>query len=195
MLKGIDVSNHNSIRSYNPDQCDFVIIKASEGRTYKDPLLDAHYNRIHGSNDGKPDLKRLYGFYHYARPENNSPENEAAHFLNLVRHHAGHALFALDWEGRALNYGAEWPRRWLDSVYHATGVRPLFYVQASSAQKYASLARANYGLWVAHYDTKKPKFRGWRFYAIWQYSTAGNLDRDLFNGDAETFKKYTARNM
>lgn len=193
MLNGIDISNHNKVNSYNPENFDFIIIKATEGRTYKDKLLDAHYNRIHGKADGKPDDKKLYGFYHYARPENNSPENEAANFLNAVRHHAGYALFALDWEDRALNYGSEWPLRWLNCVYHATGVKPLFYVQASKSQRYAALATAGFGLWIADWNKKTPRHKGWPFWALWQTGIKSGLDRNLFNGTAAQFKKYASR--
>lgn len=188
MLKGIDISNHQ--RSFNPGGQDFVIFKASEGKTYKDPLLDAHYNRLHGSRDGRPDPAKLYGFYHYARPENgNTATAEADHFLSLVGHHAGHAIFALDFEGAALKFGVAWPLAWLKRVYQRTGVRPLFYCSASQTGRYAAIARENFGLWVAHYGVKRPAVRGWPFWAIWQTDARG-VDHDLFNGDKRAWQRY-----
>ena len=87
MLYGVDISNYQ--RSVEYSKYAFYIIKASEGRTCKDPMLDKHYNAVKAA--GKP-----YGFYHYARPENNSWKAEADHFLSLVGHHAHKAIFALD---------------------------------------------------------------------------------------------------
>ena len=86
---GVDISSYQ--RSVDYHKYGFYIIKASEGRTLKDPMLDRHYNAVKAA--GKP-----YGFYHYARPENNSWKAEADHFLSLVGHHAHKAIFALDWE-------------------------------------------------------------------------------------------------
>lgn len=179
-IYGCDISNFQKSIDYSKQG--FVLIKASEGRTYKDPLLDKHFNAIKGT--GKP-----YGFYHYARPENNSWKAEADHFLSLVGHHAGKCIFALDWEGNALRYGYAWALNWLNYVFQKTGVRPLFYCSASVAGRYAAIAKANFGLWVASYGVKKPRFGGWPTYAIWQY-TSSPFDLDVLNGDIATWNAY-----
>ena len=187
MLRGIDVSHWNRNVDYNQD---FIIIKASEGVGYKDPMLDTHYNNFVGNTSGKPDPNKLYGFYHYARPETgNEPEAEADSFLNYVGHHAGNCLYCLDWEGKALNYNINWALRWLRRVFEKTGVRPLIYCSASVTTKLKPILEEDYGLWVAHYGVTKPKVSVYPFYAIWQY-TSSPIDKDLFNGTAETFKKY-----
>lgn len=189
MLKGIDVSAHQNSMSF--EGLDFVIIKASEGVGFKDKMLDTHYNNFHGSNDGKPDSK-CYGFYHYARPDlGNSPEEEADWYLSLVGHHAGHALFALDWEGLSLKYPVSWAKRWLDRVYAKTGVKPLIYIQGSQewTGKYQEIREADYGLWIAQWGVKEPTVKHWGFYAMWQYQ-GSPLDSNIFNGDVTTFKKY-----
>lgn len=183
MLNGIDISNHQNPKNINYNQYDFYMIKASEGRTLKDSRLDAHYNRVAAAH-------KLYGFYHYAHPENNDMTAEAKRFLNLVGHHAGRALYALDWEGRALKYGADKALIWLNYVYAKTGVRPLFYTSASNTGRYAKIYQKNYGLWVAHYGVSRPKVRGWKAWAMWQYSDSGNLDKDYFNGDRRTWQAY-----
>mgnify|MGYP002096341206 FL=1 len=104
MLSGIDISNHQAPMDYG--DVDFVIMKASEGKSYKDARLDQHYNNVGN---------KLYGFYHYARPDTgNTPEEEADWFLSLVEHHAGKCIFALDWEGKSLNnYRSDWALSWL----------------------------------------------------------------------------------
>ena len=188
MLRGIDVSryqkNMKSFKGY-----DFVIIKATEGVTLKDVCLDQHYDTLHGSKDGKPDKNKLYGFYHYAHPENNTPEKEAEFFLSQVGHHKGHCLFALDWEGKALKCDIKWAITWLDYVFKKTGVRPLIYCQASYTKNLAKVLKKNYGLWVAHYGVTKPNVKVYPSYAIWQY-TSTPIDKNYFNGDEEQFRKY-----
>lgn len=201
MLKGIDISNHNykylkDREWYDLLSAEFVIMKASEGLTYKDPCLDEYYDRLHGKKDGKPDKEKLYGFYHYARPENmNNPIREAQHFLSLVGHHAGSAVFALDVEGDALKmsdfYLNAWVSTWCAAVIQATCVKPIVYCSASITNKFKGAADIGCGLWVASWGKKptKKSISPWTVYALWQ-SGVDHLDRDVFNGSAEQFRKY-----
>lgn len=206
MLKGIDISNNNNL---TPEEfetvrdCDFVIMKATEGRTYKDPLLDYYYNLLSGRKDGKPMTDFCYGFYHYARPENyNTPVEEAYNFLRAVGHHAGNSIYALDVEGAALclefNRLNEWVYRWLECVRLASGVKPMLYCSASSTFRFPLAASADYGLWVASWYKKPTKkdIMPWKLYAIHQTDNGGGMpdqvDHDLFNGDAAAWRKYAA---
>ena len=197
MLHGIDISLYQ--RKLNKDYIrsqDFVIIKASEGTTIKDPCLDMHYDTVHGATDGKPDPNKCYGFYHYARPERgNGPVKEAEKFLSLVGHHAGYAMFCLDWEGTAHKYPISWAHEWMDHVFEQTGVRPLIYTSASYAKNMKEIADDNYGLWVAHWGVKKPSTGAWPFWAVWQYQVDRtiNVDQDYFNGSKEQFHKYCVK--
>lgn len=194
MLNGIDISHWQGRMDFSP--YDFVIMKASEGDGYKDPMLDTHYDILHASRDGKPDKNKLYGFYHYARPDlDNSPESEADWFLSLVGAHVGTAIFALDWEGQSLRYSADWAHRWLKRIYEKTGVRPLLYMSASEENtgKYNAIRDDNYGLWVAHYGVTSPRVKHWPFYAMWQ-KQGSPLDKDVFNGDKDAWRKYAASN-
>ena len=184
MLKGIDISKWNKNVDYKSP--DFIIIKASEGVNYKDPLLDFHYNNL---NSIKKEDK-LYGFYHYARPElGNSGEDEAKSFLSYVGHHAGKCLYVLDWEGNALKYPIEWAIEFLDYVYAHTGVKPLIYCSASVTKTLQKVYEKDYGLWVAHYGVSTPSIRVYPFWAMWQY-TSSPIDCNYFNGNRNTFKKY-----
>jgi len=200
MLQGIDISNWNYsyINNHSVDlrnDYDFVIMKASEGISYKDPYLDEYYNRLHGSSDGRPDPDALYGFYHYARPENNLSVREAQHFLDLVGHHAGSAIYALDVEGNALNLDSDvldtWCVKWCSYILRETGVLPMIYTSESQLYRFKKCAAAGCGLWVAKWSGGKkfPKVKPWKFFALWQYQ-ASALDYDFFNGGREQFKKY-----
>ena len=121
MIKGCDVSHWNSIVNY-PD-FKFCIIKATEGTHFVDKKKNDHTKNALS-------FGCEVGFYHYARPEKNSPEAEAEFFLkNIDKDLIGRCLLALDWENVALNYPIIWARDWLDFVYKKTGVKPLFYYE------------------------------------------------------------------
>ena len=205
MVRGIDISNWNldvlSQMNFAPlkDASMFTIMKASEGITYKDRHLDLFYNILHGANDGKPSPDRMYGFYHFARPETcTTPLQEAYNFLRLVKHHTGHAVFALDVEAGALSLSQErldkWVFEWCKIIYDETGVRPMIYCSASQTHRFERAAEFSCGLWVAKWSKNKPtkkEIAPWDFWAIWQDGTSGGrLDTDYFNGDIEAWKKY-----
>lgn len=202
MLSGIDISHHNkdyiSSHDINLRQIarnGFVIMKASEGVTYKDPMLDLYYNQVHGSGDGRPDPGVQYGFFHYAHPEWNSAADEVRNFLRVIRHHAGYALYALDVEQDAFKASDldRWVYNWCSLIHEAIGVKPLVYCQKSGIKKLSKTAGADFGLWIPAWQKTAPaNVKPWDFWAIWQYSDAG-LDRDYFNGDKEQWHKYCAR--
>lgn len=189
MIKGIDVSHHNNLgqllTKLKPSERKFIIIKATEGRTWHDPdsILNA------GIAKAETDL---IGFYHYARPELNNPIDEAQNFLEhtCVAANIGKALLALDWEGESLHRSLNWAERWLKYVYKETGVKPVFYCSSWYTSKIESLASEGYGLWVAHHTAlRKPYIGKYPFWALWQYSSQG-YDHDYFNGTAQQFRKY-----
>lgn len=192
-MQGIDISGYQSV---TPEGLDFYIIKASEGNGWQDPLLNAHYNAV-------ASMKKNFGFYHYARPDlGNSPQAEAEWFLSLVGQHAKKCVFALDWEGESLNYPCSWALEWLEYVYEKTGVRPLFYCSTGfvNGGKYAPIAKANYGLWLAQYASAPTleENSGWQTWAIWQYGDAQPIDGrtydgDLLNGTQETWDLYCGK--
>lgn len=186
MLKGIDLSNWQSTV---PSGYDFYILKASEGNGYEDPRLGEHLATVLA-------MKKPYGFYHYARPDlGNTPEMEASWFLSLVNAYKGKAIYALDWEGEALNYPAEWALRWLNFVYEKTGVRPLFYCSSGylNTGKYKSIAENDFGLWLAQYAPKPTLSTesGWNVFALWQFTDDLNgYDGNYFYGDKTTWEEY-----
>lgn len=181
MLKGIDVSNWQ--KSMNFNHYDFVIMKATEGNGYIDKMMKTHLSNIGN---------KLYGFYHYARPDlGNTAEEEADFFVSQIKPHIGKAMFALDWEGNSVNYSTSWALAWLKRVFEKTGVRPLLYISASQewSGNYIQIMKENYGLWVAHWGVKSPVIKYWKLWALWQYS-GSPLDSDYFNGTRDQFLKY-----
>lgn len=188
-IRGCDLSNWNGANGVldalsRYGDIKFIIAKATEGRTYKDPMFNIHMRTALVNN-------RLIGAYHFARPDNgNTPEQEALNFVNAVRPYIGQCLLALDWEDKALTQSnSQWAKRWCDSVYNMTGVKPVVYVQESYINQMTEFMAEDYGLWVAKWGDE-PKFdKNWKFWALWQYNNVP-LDLDWFNGNEEQFRKY-----
>lgn len=201
MLRGIDISKWQGLGSSELAK-DFVIVKATEGVGYTDPMCDKHYQEA-------KKLGKLLGVYHFARPGYNDPIAEANWFVSQIEGYIGEAILVLDWEVEA-TWNVEWAKKWLDRVFEATGVRPMIYMSASvvNGNDWSSVVKGDYGLWIAGYPAKynvpnppEPnendmpyKIGAWPFWAIWQYtSSKGALDRDIARMDAEAWKKYASK--
>lgn len=198
-LSGIDISHHNYsvIKAkgisylYDTASLGFVMIKATEGATWTDPRL-YDYIRMIGESNIKFNFAQA-GFYHYARPENNTPELEAKHFFETVKQYNGSALPALDVEGRALSCPDldGWVLRWLRTYETLSdGVKPLVYVQRSALKLFDKVPASDFGLWLAAWQQVRPaKVDPWPFMAMWQ-NNGMNLDTDYFFGNVKQWNKY-----
>lgn len=189
-MKGIDVSHWNGLPFNSATEkaykdADFVIVKATQGTTFVDNCWKANADKV--LKDGK-----LLGLYHYAAGANAS--KEADFFLKTVGKYVGKAVLAIDWEqGQNQSWGSTvWVRTWCNRVFSQTKVKPLIYIQASATAQVASVANL-YPLWIAGYPKKNyeswtpPTFpytkflAGWKKYTIWQYTSAGGVDRNVAN--------------
>lgn len=181
MLKGCDISHYQGTK-FDVSNQDFVIMKVTEGKTWQDPVWRAHLAKCLEQN-------KIYGFYHYARPENNTPEEEVDNFLNTIGQHIGKCLMALDYEGVAHNVGQKWALEWLTLVEKRTGIKPFFYTSQAYLKKYASVANCGYPLWVARYAEYVGNVDPFKDWKIWQ-TTSTPYDVDYFNGTIDELKKY-----
>lgn len=193
MLNGIDISHHNltqvSTGELNLTKPDFVIMKATEGKSYNDAVMARYLAQIDTSRQG-------FGFYHYARPEINPPHVEAQHFIDRVGEFAGEALFALDVEGKSFLLSdrdlAAWVVEWCRYVQDETGVLPLVYTGTEGLLKFGDeILAEDIGLWYARYRGKldKEMYAPYPFWALWQF-TSKPWDMDRFNGNRDQWKKY-----
>lgn len=194
MLKGIDISHHNKnmkdLKAIN--DFDFVIMKASEGVTFQDSARKQFMMAL--------DPDRLFGFYHFARPENgNSARGEAMNFIYAISQYLDRRpLLALDVEAGALRFSDldNWVEAWVKTVYEYTGVKPLIYCSEAECKRFKKAADFGCGLWVAKWSNNKPKkITPFKLWAIWQYSDSGicsavRTDMNYFNGSADQFRKY-----
>ena len=184
-LKGIDISHHNKYAIPDFAKQDFVIMKATEGVTYKDPMMDEYIAML------KAD--QLYGFYHFARPERNRAKAEAANFCKTIGAYGEEAMLVLDWEAQAVTQPIEWALEWCKEVEKIYGKKPLIYCSSWYTKRIKILLDNNIGLWVAHYTKKdKPTIYTYPTWTMWQY-TSEPYDKDIFNGTAMQFRKYCTR--
>lgn len=183
-LKGIDVSHHNKYQKIDFSEYDFVIMKASEGKSFVDPMMREYIERL-----GKD---QLYGFYHFARPEHNRAKDEVAHFCKTIGVYGEEAMLVLDWEAQAVKQPIEWALDWCKEVEKIYGKKPLIYCSSWYTKKIRLLYENNIGLWVAHYTKDKPKVYTYPVWAMWQYSSEP-FDQDIFNGTRKQFEAYCRR--
>lgn len=143
----------------------FVFIKATEGSSMKDRKFKDHWKEAEKRNIPK-------GAYHFFR-SSKSGEIQARHFIKTVgvigsddlppvldieTIHKGCSRKILN--DRALD--------WLDTITEHYGRKPVIYSSASFIENYLSdEIKKNYPIWVAHYETDRPRCRKWLF---WQFT-------------------------
>lgn len=190
-MRGIDIyhgdsKNETSALKSVPEKAykesDFVIVKATQGVSYKyTPFFTAMIKRVLA--DGK-----LAGAYHYAA--GNDPVKEADYFISVVKPYLGKIVLCLDWEGNQNKaFGSKtWCKKFIDRVKAKTGIRCILYTGSDGCKQNASLA-GKVPLWFAGYP--KPMKTGWtlptwkydlgvwKYCDIWQYtSTNEKCDRN-----------------
>lgn len=202
-MKGIDISNWQASLNAGKVEADFVIVKATEGIGYVNPSCDTHYQQA------KKAGKKL-GVYHFARNSSNDAIAEADFFLKHVQGYIKEAILVLDWEDAVGDVA--WAERFIRRVIEKAGIVPMIYMSESVvlSHNWASVAKLNVGLWIAKYRDmasdynynmdlagEAPAVKHWGSYAMWQWTSsgrldgyAGDLDLNVFYGDASAWDKY-----
>ena len=175
--------------------CDAVIVKATQGTGYINPICDSLYQAAKSAG-------KLLGVYHYASGGNATAE--ADFFLDNIQGYIGEAMLVLDWEsGENAQWGnPNWCKEFCDRVHARTGINPVVYVQNSAVDQVANLT--DNGLWIAQYADNNPM--GWVDspwntitvnHIMHQYTSTGRiygwsgpLDLSLFFGDANAWLAY-----
>jgi GH25 family lysozyme M1 (1,4-beta-N-acetylmuramidase) len=184
-LAGLDVSHWQETIDWPQVAAagySFAIAKATEGRTYVDPMYAT--NKADATASGL-----RFTAYHFARPDAdpNDAILEADHFVDVAQLGPGNLIPVLDLErtgGLSETELTEWILDWLDRVTERLGVRPMVYTSpygwASRTGDTTAVAEAGYTiLWVAHWGVSSPTVpaddwsgNGWTF---WQYTDCGSV--------------------
>lgn len=204
MLKGIDISHWQQGIDLSKIECDFVIVKATEGVNHIDPCFNDFYKKI-------KKLGKKFGFYHFAKAAEKDAKVEAQFFYDQTKECFKHGIPILDWEVENIK-NVKWAKAWLDEVYRLSSVKPIIYMSQSTVNSYnwSAVADAGYALWVAKYKDnnisknydmskagEKPIVKWWKTLALWQWTSKGRLDGyksdldcDIFYGTAAAWDAY-----
>lgn len=176
-IQGIDVSRTQG----EPDWAAvrgggflFSYIKATEGVGYVSPSLDAQLAGARGAG-------MVTGLYHYARPDTNTPEQDAKDFAaqlhRLDASAPGNLAPCLDFEKEGVD-SPRWIKGFIDAVRGRTGRNEIVVYAPSSwfAEKLRPEDWLDPGvfLWVAHYGRPpgEPGYRNDRV-VLHQYASDG----------------------
>lgn len=168
MLRGIDVSSHQS--SFDPDGLDFVITKATEGRSYVNPRMSDQAKKAR-------DAGCVVGFYHFLWPGNIKAQAE--YFVSKAGERKGD-LLAADWERTSEGSAASNAQK-DQFIREVKKLRPshrvLLYCNRDFWLNRDTTSYAGDGLWIADYvSAGKPRIQAkWR---IHQY-TSNPLDKNV----------------
>ena len=150
---------------------DYVIMKASEGETFRDWRFKRRWKNAY-----KFTYKR--GAYHFFRPEKDA-EAQAKNFIKQVNN-IGPEDFPpiLDVEktdGLSANAINVKVQEWLQIIEKHYGRKPIIYANPHYLNNIlSSEITQNYPIWVANYGVSRPNWNKWH---MWQFT-----DRALIRG-------------
>lgn len=186
-MNGIDVSGWQKGINIDAVPADFVITKATQGKSYVNTDCDRVVQACKR-------LGKCWGFYHYI--DGSGVEGEAQFFVNNCKNYFGEGVPCLDWEATQNSAWGnnDYLQRLTARVIELTGVPPLIYASASVYPW--TIAKANNcGAWVAQYADNdatgyqsKPWNEGAYTCVIRQYSSNGRLSG--YNGALDLNKAY-----
>lgn len=185
MIKGIDISNHQPSVDFNAlkNSVQVVIMKATEGVTYKDPLLESHYQKA--KEVGFP-----VGFYHFMS-ENTSPSQQAEAFYNAIKDKQYEILPCLDIETNNQNRGASQITdrclEFLNRFKELSGVDCMIYTGGYFGRDNLDSRIKGYKVWIAHYGVSTPMETGFSNVVGHQYTSSGNVHGINGNVDLNNF--------
>lgn len=197
-MNGIDISNWQNGINLDAVPYDFIIAKATQGKTYVSPDCARQVEQARARG-------KLFGVYHYI--DGSGAIGEADFFIDNIENWVGEGMLCLDWES---NQNSAWGnedylRQVAQRVIDRTGIPPVIYVQQSRMAQVKPVADAlNCALWIAQYANMNatgyqdaPWNEGAYSCAIRQYSScgrlsgySGNLDLNKAYMDAAAWKKY-----
>lgn len=196
---GLDVSEYQgkidwelveTIESNYP--LEFVFIRATAGNDREDGQFEENWL-------GAKERKIIRGAYHYYRPNENSLE-QAKLFIKTVKLKKGDLPPVLDIEklpkGQSLDSLKVGLRRWLNAVEAHYKVKPIIYTGEKYYDDFLKKDFSDYLFWIANYNFYREKIgEDWLFWQFTEKASVpgikGNVDVNIFNGDAEQLRFIT----
>lgn len=193
-MKGIDISNNNGQINFNSmkkNDIQIIYMKASEGTTFNDPMLNINYNSARKEN--------LYiGFYHFL-VGTSQPETQAENFYNQIKDKHSDLIPMLDVESNFQNL-MDYIKRFIVKFKELSSMNIGIYTYSSFISNLDS-SLSEFILWEANYNNdiwNLPKNNIWKSRAGHQYTDKGkiigndgNFDLNEFNENIFLEKKST----
>ncbi|AUM94645.1 TPA: peptidoglycan-binding protein [Clostridium botulinum] len=184
-MKGIDISMHNgnvNFYSVKNSGINVVIIKATEGVDYVDPLLDQYYN-------GAKSAGLNIGFYHFMSEKSN-PTQQAVDFWNSIKNKQFNILPCLDIETNTMGRGrTEISNRciqFLNKFKSLSGYDCMIYTGGYFGRDNLDSRVKEYPGWIAHYGVNQPMETGFKVVGH-QYTETGHINGVSGNVDLDNF--------
>lgn len=180
-MNGIDISGHQSGINLQAVPFDFVIIKATQGKSF----VNKDFNR---TTTEALTMGKCVGVYHYINGA--GVDAEVTHFLKTIDKYLGSVILAVDWEEQD---NAVWRKhaycvQVAQEIKKRTGITPFLYMSKSVCREYNWAEVSSYPLWCAQYPkpdkaggyqanpwTDKKGWGAWAAPAIMQYTSVGRL--------------------
>ena len=191
-VRGMDLSSHNGEIDFSriaADSIDFIMLKATEGTSFKDPRFHSNYLQAR-----KSEIKAV-GAYHFFRFDTDG-EMQAINFLNSLRGKTLDLPAVIDLEEWSNPSGIPTEEivkrlRAMIECLHRNGHNVMFYTNKDGYERFLKGRFDEYPLWICSF-TDPPLDDGNIRWSLWQYSHQGwteacnsEVDMNTFNGSHE----------
>lgn len=184
-MRGIDISNNDGYIDFNAVKnsgVEIIIIKATEGVNYVDPMLENYYANAR-------ELGFNIGFYHFMS-EKTDPVRQAEDFFNSIRNKSYNCLPALDIEvnnyGRSAGEITDRCLAFLNRFRELSGIDCMIYTGGYFGRDNLDSRIKGYKGWIAHYGVDYPMDTGFPLVGH-QYSETGRVPGISTNCDMNNF--------
>lgn len=195
MLKGVDVSHWNGVINFDEfvksDYSDFMIMKATQGKTFVDETFNRNMQQCVERNI-------LTGMYHFV--DETLYKHQVNNFLSRYEYAkdiGAKPVLALDVEEQGVRYI---PNSYLqelilcmvEDIYDRTGVYPLIYCSTFfRSQNFFDNVCNKCAGWIARYNLEEPASRKDLVITIHQFSNRASVPGINYNVDVN--KAYLTR--
>ncbi len=195
-IAGIDVSKHNGnidFKQVRDDDYQFVFIKATEGKTYKDDAFDRNYR-------GARDAGLKVGAYHFFR-KNRTGEEQANNLLQAIKGKEFDLPLVIDleddWGNGATVNRQNALERVMDmiEILNGKGYQVMIYTNLDGYNKYYKDMLGDHDLWLCSFTS--PDLLSSLPHCIQQIShegtvsgVKGDVDLNVFRGTRGEWEDY-----
>ena len=184
-MKGIDISNNDGHIDFNAVKnsgVEVIIMKATEGVDYVDPMLETYYNQV-------KDKGFNIGFHHFMS-EKTDPVRQAEDFWNSIKNKEFNVIPTLDIEvnnyGRSAREITDRCLSFINRFKEVSGYDCMIYTGGYFGRDNLDSRIKIYKGWIAHYGVNQPMETGFTVVGH-QYTETGRIPGVNCNCDVNNF--------